>query len=181
MARSEKKAKRRINPFDVVIVLLVLCLLATFGYRIYKGVEDKSDSKTSKYVLSFHCSENVDSLADYLEKGTPVYLSANNEVLGYIYDGKDSVQVSLITEGETADDTVEGSETLAETDTVEKVPYNRAEVHGKIHLSEDVKVYNNGVYYSIGDINFSVGSKLSVFTEETVFTIVVESVTVIYK
>lgn len=181
MANGEKKAKRRINPFDIVIILLVLCLLATFGYRIYKGVEDKSDSKTSKYVLTFYCAENVNSLADYLDKGTPIYLSANNEILGYVYDGKDAISVSLITEGASETETDESTEALESTSEIEKVPYNSAEIRGKIHLSEDVKVYSNGVYYSIGDVNFAVGSKLAVFTEETVFTIVIESITQIDK
>ena len=67
------------------------------------------------------------------------------------------------------------------TSAEEKLPYNKADIHGKIHLSEDVKVYNNGVYYSIGDFNFAPGSKLTVFTEEAVFTIVVESITQIDK
>lgn len=179
MAQEVKKTKKRINPFDVVIVLLILCLLATFGYRIYKGVEDKSDSKTSNYVLTFHCTENVDSLAEYLEKGTAVYLYANDEILGYMYDGKDHVTVSVITEGETqADSEIESDGKSGE---IARSPYHRAEIHGKIHLSEDVQVYNNGVYYSVGDVNFAPGSKLAVFTEETIFTIVVDSITQIDK
>ena len=34
---SEKKVKERkkINPFDVVVILLVVCLLISFGYKIY--------------------------------------------------------------------------------------------------------------------------------------------------
>ena len=185
MARSEKKAKRRINPFDVVVVLLVIGLLATFVYRIYKGVEDKSDSETSKYVLTFTCVESIDSLAEYLDKGTPVYLQANNEILGYVYDGKDRVSVSIYTEGESTTDESETSSDASAAEEItsaeEKLPYNKADIHGKIHLSEDVKVYNNGVYYSIGDVNFAPGSKLTVFTEEAVFTIVVESITQIDK
>ena len=53
MARETKKAKRRVNPFDVMIVLLLLCLLATFGFRIYRGVADKNDSNVSEYILTF--------------------------------------------------------------------------------------------------------------------------------
>ncbi len=178
MANGEKKKRIRINPFDVVIVLLILCLLATFGYRIYNGVEEKSDSKTSNYVLTFACDQSVSSLADYLKKGTPVYLSANNEVLGYIYDGKNSVTVNVITE-ETSSDNIENTDDVQ--DMGEKSPYERAEIHGKIHLSEDVQVYKNGVYYTIKNVNFSVGSKLTVFTEEASFTLTVQSVSRVDK
>ena len=129
-------------------------------------------------MLTFTCDQSVSNLADYLKKGTPVYLSANNEVLGYIYDGNKSVTVNIITE-ETSTDNIESAD--AAQDNEEECPYKRAEIQGKIHLSEDVKVYKNGVYYTIKDVNFSVGSKLTVFTEEATFTFTVQSISRVDK
>lgn len=174
MARNEKKTRRGVNPFDVVIVLLVLCLLSTFAYRVYKGVENNESSSGSEYVLTFSCEGKTESLADYLEGGTPVYLSANNELLGHIFEGKEAITVSELSETETEGEADNRSE--SETVPGASSPYKDAHILGKISLSDNVAVYNNGVYYSIGDVNFTVGSELVIYTEKTFFTIRVESI-----
>ena len=120
-------------------------------------------------------------MGDYLEKGAPVYLSANKELLGYIHNGKDSVKVTLLTEAETEapveTGTSEETEAVsAESDTEQELKYRAANLEGKIRLSADVKVYSDGIYYSIGDINFAPGSVLVLYTEEAVFTVTVKSI-----
>lgn len=183
MARESKKAKKRVNPFDVIIVLLVLCLLATFGFRIYNGVATKNDSNVSDYILTFECNGKVNSLGEYLDAGTPVYLSANKEILGYIYEGKDAVKVTVLTEAETeaATEFVTSADVESEIDTTEAetekpLEYKKADIEGKIRLSANVNVYSGGVYYSIGDINFAPGSVLKIYTEEATFTVTVKSI-----
>ena len=105
MARNEKKAKRRVNPFDVMIVLLVLCLIATFIYRVYNGVSNKNDNSVSEYVLTFECDGKINSIGDYLDEGTPVYLLTSKELLGYMCGGDDEVKVTVLTEAETGTET----------------------------------------------------------------------------
>lgn len=184
MARDAKKAKKRVNPFDVMIVLLVLCLIATFGFRVYRGVSAKNDSNVSEYILTFECDGRINSLGEYLDAGTPVYLTANKELLGYIQGGKDAIKVTVLTEAETEaateSDTAVETESVAdasETETEKELEYKRSDIEGKIRLSADVKVYSGGVYYSIGDINFAPGSVIKVYTEEASFTLTVKSIT----
>ena len=173
MARKVKRSRRKVNPFDVLIVLLVLCLAATFAYRIYQGVAHKDDRNTSSYVLTFTCNGEVSSMTDYLKSGTPVYLSANGELLGYIYG--DEFKVEEITEP-AADGTETGE---VATENSKPLPYNNVNIEGKIILSSDLEVYSNGVYYSIGDINFAQGSKLTLYTEEASFTVTVKNITLV--
>ena len=178
MSREGRKAKRRVNPFDVVIILLVLCLVATFGYRIYKGVADKNDSNISSYVMTFECNGKISSLAEYLKAGTPVYIMANGELLGYVDKG--ALKVVEITENVTeapAESESDSSfEETEELETAKPLPYTEVNIEGKIQLSRDLKVYSNGVYYTIGDLNFAPGSTLTLYTEEAAFTVTVKSI-----
>ena len=161
MAKNENKIKKRVNPFDVVIVLLVLCLVATFVYRIYTGVANKGgDSNLSNYVLTFRCEGTVDSVNDYFDEGEAVYLSVNGELLGYV-SSKMTVE-EVTSEGEEAD-----------TSTF---PYKTVNITCEIRLSRDVNVHNNGVYYSAGSVNFAPGSTIQIYTEEVALNVVVESV-----
>ncbi len=83
------KEKRKINPFDVIVIILIVCLLFTFAYRIYVGVADESHRNEIKYVMEFECEEEYDSLLDHLSEGDAVYFAADGKLLGYLYAGED--------------------------------------------------------------------------------------------
>ena len=57
-----------------------------------------------------------------------------------------------------------------------KNEYERIDFSGKLRLSEDTNEVSSGNYYSIGEINFSKGSQIEVFTERASFTITVTAV-----
>ena len=59
---KKKRDRKKLNPFDVVVVLLILCLVGTLGYRVYEGVANPSFQKDSKYVVTFECDEEYNSV-----------------------------------------------------------------------------------------------------------------------
>ena len=157
---KKKRERKKINAFDVVIILLILCLIATFAYKIYDGVADPTMKKDAKYTLTFKCDDEYISLAKYLEDGEAVYFEKNGELLGNLY--KDSANAQLITvtgvsEGESGN-------------------YDKAILSGKLKLNANAVSVGSGNYYTVGDINVAVGSEINVYTEDTVFTLKVVSI-----
>jgi hypothetical protein len=89
MARNQKK-KKGINAFDAVVILLLLCLFATFAYRIYTGFGESDDGVAgSKYVMEFQCDKEYNSILRYLEGGDAVYFASDGKLLGYLYVGSE--------------------------------------------------------------------------------------------
>ena len=84
------KERKKINPFDVIVIILIVCLLVTFAYRIYAGVADESHRNEIKYVMEFECDEEYDSLLNHLSEGDAVYFAADGKLLGYLYASEDS-------------------------------------------------------------------------------------------
>lgn len=184
MAEKQKKAGSKINAFDILVILLVLCLIGTVAYRVYEGVaKDKVDS-TSKYVIEFEC-DDYDSLARYLAVGDEVYLSSNGALLGEIYRGRTDFQAIFVeTEAEettvseeTTDSTLIGGSDEEETEA--GVSYKPAKIKGKIRLNVSVTASREGSYYTLGEINFSKGSVINVYTEDTEFTITITNITTV--
>lgn len=188
MAKKLKKKKdsKKLNPFDVVVVLLILCLVGALGYRVYQGVADPSFQKDSKYVVTFECDEGYNSLVDYLENNEAVYFSANGELFGNLYAEKaGSDLISVITEAD-ADDTeiTDTEETEVENSGEESVEdpssaYEKVKFTGKLKLNSDAVFVSGGNYYAIGEMNFNWGSVIEVYTEDAVFTIKVTGISVI--
>lgn len=89
MKRAAKERKK-INPFDVIVIILIVCLLFAFAYRIYTGVADEAHRNEIKYVMEFECEEEYDSLLNHLAEGDAVYFAADGKLLGYLYAGEDS-------------------------------------------------------------------------------------------
>jgi hypothetical protein len=89
MKNKKNREMRRINPFDVIIVILIVCLLFTFAYRIYVGVADETHKNEIKYVMKFECEEEYNSLLDHLSEGDAVYF-ADGKLFGYLYAAEDS-------------------------------------------------------------------------------------------
>lgn len=151
---KKKRERKRINAIDVVIILLILCLIATFAYKVYDGVADPATKKDSKYVVSFVCEEYA-SLAKYLEDGEAVYFEKNGELLGNLFaEGGETPAVSV-------------SGDAAGNDGV----YETATLSGKLKLNANAVAVSSGNYYTVGDINIAAGSEIRVFTEDTVFTL----------
>lgn len=190
--KDAPKTKKRINPFDVVIVLLILCLLGALGYRVYDGVTVRNSNKESKYVMEFECERVYSSLSGYLNGNTAVYL-ADGELLGYIYTGKNGVDavhvIEKVTDTEgSAEETDEAFETDQEKDETSSSEvsesqeedtsfvYELVKLGGKIKLNGSTVKINNGGYYSVGEINFAAGSVIEVHTDKAVFTLRVVSI-----
>ena len=162
MANTSKK--RRINVIDVLIILLVLALLATVGYRIYDMITDNSDDKRSEFVIVFESGEEYRAMMDALADGDRVYFDSDGALLGFIYDNaEDGVDVIY----EVGDNnSAEGT-----ADIYEKIRFG-----GMIELSAEANEAENGGYVVIGNRNISVGSKIEVYTEKTTFTITVKGI-----
>lgn len=183
MAEKQKKSGLRINAFDILVILLVLCLIGTVAYRVYEGVaKDRVDS-TSKYVLEFEC-ENYDSLAKYLASGEEVYLSSNGALLGEIYRGRTDFQAIYVetsaeetTVSDETTDIIIGGSNDEETET--GMSYKPAKITGKLRLNVSVTASSEGSYYTLGDVNFSKGSVINVYTEDTEFTITITNITTV--
>ena len=89
MANNQKQRKG-INAFDAVVILLLLCLVATFAYRIFTGFGESEDGVSgSKYVMEFQCDGEYNSILRYLQSGDAVYLASDGKLLGYLYTGSE--------------------------------------------------------------------------------------------
>ena len=171
---NAKKSKRGINALDVVIVLLVICLLGTVGYRIYKGVSDPDINKESKYIVEYSCDGVYNSLADYIERGDAIYFAKNGERLGHAYLGKEDTHVLMnATEDKGGEEVESGTEA---ENAEEPVSYDKVSATGKLKLNADALYQKNGNIYEIGDISIAVGSVIEVYTVNTVFTITVTNI-----
>ena len=174
----KKKREKKITPFDVVIVLLVICLFGAFAYRVYDNVAAPRFEKNSQYIVSFSCNDDYNCVAKYLEDGEAVYLSSNGELLGYLYAsnaGENPVTVisEATTEAPATETEVEGEDQHTET---EEVFYNPMIFIGNLKLNAEAVAVSNGNYYIVGDVNIARGSAVDVYTEDAVFTIVISDI-----
>lgn len=164
---EKKKDRKKINAFDVVIVLLILCLIATFAYRVYDGVSDPTMKKDSKYVVAFEVNDEYISLCKYLENGEAVYLENSGELLGHLYSDNAGESVLSIVGGADEEESEESTEYVYET----------VKLAGKLKLNAEATAISDGNYYTVGTTNIAKGSVVNVYTSDTVFTLKVVSVT----
>ena len=187
--RDGERVKKKVNPFDVIIVLLLICLLGTLAYRVYDGVSVENADQESRYVVRFECDEAYNSLMGYLGADTAVYFD-DGELLGYIYDGKDDIDRVQVIERLTEElpeelpeeqdtssvendaDSVEEDSESAETAFI----YEKVKLGGSVRLNHSTVKVENGGYYVVGDNSFAVGSLIKVHTEKAVFTLRVVSI-----
>lgn len=159
------KSKKRLNVIDVLIILLVVALIATVAYRIYAGVSEKRSSLQSRYFITFECDSEYNSMLKYLTGGKAVYFCSNGELLGYLYDADKEDGIDAVYEIKS------GDSSNAELSDETMYTYRKVRLAGWIKLdSEAVKVRNGG-YISINGSNITEGSVISVFTDETEFTL----------
>ena len=198
---NERKEKKRLNVFDAVIILLLLCLLISFGYRIWAGMESNSSGmREAYYVLEFECDAEYDSLLRYLEHGDAVYFAADGKLLGYLYAGEDDENGAIYeivddipTFAGDVDEKEEGTEAASESGAavgeydnslytpapLPETVYEVIRLGGQIALNSETVKVKSGNYYFIGETNFTEGSVIEVYTIDAVFTLKVVNVEII--
>ena len=159
------KNKKRFNVVDALIIMLVLALLITVGYRVYRQITDNDNIEKCEYVIEFLSDEEYyNSMTDVLKEGDEVYFCSDGVFMGYLYDSKtDSYGVIY--------DAESGEAESAETNIYEKKCFG-----GLIALSTDANEVKGSDYLVIGGRNISVGSRIEVYTEKATFTIMVISI-----
>ena len=162
--KKTSKSRRRLNVIDVLIIMLVIALLATVGYRIYAQITDNSGDKKSDYVVVFESDEEYRAMIGALKKNDKVYFCSDGVLMGYLYD-KNNDDKALIYEVSTQDDNSKNDEL-----------YEKISFGGMIALSAQADKVKGSDYLVIGDRNISVGSRIEVYTEKATFTITVKSI-----
>ena len=159
--RAKTKKKVRLNVIDVLIIILTIALIATVVYRIYTGISDKTSPSKSKYIVTFECEDEYSSLVNYLEAGKAVYFASNGTLLGNMCVYAGNTAPAFVVDDNSASNSFS---------------YERAHIRGCLKMSGEAIKSASGSYYSIGDVNVTVGSRIEVYTNEAAFTIVVKSI-----
>ena len=163
---SEKTKKRvRLNVIDVLVIILVIALIATVVYRLYTGIDNKISPASSKYVITFEADDQYNSLTEYLSNGKAVYFASNGQLLGKMYTPSGKSAPACIVEDDAASDQRQNDFT-----------YEKVCIEGYMKMSSEAIKSTSGEHYSIGEINVTVGSRIDVYTNETVFTLTVKSI-----
>ena len=68
----KKKERKRLNVIDVVIILLLVALVGTAGFRIYTEVTSGESSKQSNIVVTFEAEVEDEGIINYLKSGNAV-------------------------------------------------------------------------------------------------------------
>ena len=171
MAKSvkEKREHRRLNAFDVMLILLMICLVAALGYRVYSGVSSPDVVKDSKCIVEFECDGVYNSLIDYIDNNEVVYFKNSGEVFGCIYMGKEDLHaLEIVTDAVDPEEESSGDE--------EEISYELVKARGKLKLNADAIASDEGNYFTVGDIGFTVGSIIEVYTDDAVFTLKITAI-----
>ena len=181
--KNAGKEKRKLNAFDVLVIFLVICLLATFAYRIYEGVSEENNRGSSKYLLRFECKSEYNSILKHLPAGEAVYIASTGELLGYINAGSSGEAALYIITEEVPSESEEasGGET-AESNVSEaenRDAYDKVTLSGEIRLSGDASKRHDANLYTVGSMNITAGSEFNVYTKNAEFTLTVVSISAI--
>lgn len=153
-----KKERKRLNVIDIVIILLLVALVGTAGYRIYNEVTKGEAAGQGNILLMFEAEVDDGGIVDYLKDGNAVYFTTDKTQLGTLYDrssddGHGPVYAISVDES--------GKTTLI----------------GSLRLVADARKATGGDYYVINGRNINVGAKLDVYTDTAVLKITVKSIT----
>jgi len=152
-----KKERKGLNVIDVVIILLLVALIGTAGYRIYTEVTSGGAAAQSNIVLTFEAQVEDEGIVNYLKNGNAVYFTTDKAQLGNLCDV----------------DSEDGQGPVVVIGTAEN---GRLTVRGTLKLVADARKVSGREYYVINGRNISVGSKLDVYTENAVLKITVKSI-----
>lgn len=190
---TARKTPRKINVFDVVIILLIVLLIGTLIYRIYISNDKESTQSGTKYVIYFECDNVYNSLISYLEEDEAVYLQSG-ELLGYFYckDGDEKGAVyelvdDIPTYAEELDKSSEESIQIKNDDNISvdeasnitNTNYRMIKIGGNIRLSYEAVRVQKGNYFSIGNTNITEGSTVKVFTDDAEFILTVKDIVIV--
>ena len=85
MAKNRPTEKTRFNVFDLLIILIVIACIVALVLRIYVFNKNALDKKVN---VSFSVNNVMETTAEKMnssiKNGTVVYLTSNNEVIGYV-------------------------------------------------------------------------------------------------
>lgn len=154
-----KKERKRLNVIDVVIILLLVALIGTAGYRIYTEVAKEESDSQSNIIVSFEAEVEDEGILNYLGDGSAVYFTTDKTQLGNLFDPTEGDVLGAVYK-----EKVEESGIIT--------------VCGTLRLHEDAHKAQNGEYYVINDRNITVGSTLDVYTDTAVLRITVKSIEV---
>lgn len=178
MSENTKKKKYAFNVFDVFIILLVIILIASAVYRISQTSAEKANQDNPVYTVYFECDGEYESLAKYLSDGEEVYIKSTGELLGYIYKSADMLGDTAI---HVKDDGTQApmeepteAKPKAESETADL--YERVDFVGKLKLNGNAVKGREGSYYTVEELNITVGSVIEVYTDDTEFTIIVKQI-----
>ena len=156
--RSSSKEKKRLNIFDVLIIVVVIACVAAIGVRVYftANVNNADESVVITYEVYGISAEN----AEEFTQGKKIYLQSNDAEVGII-----NTVIKNASRVEAIDD--DG------TITVVGDPY-LITVTGKMTLYG--KTSDSGFFVN-GQTQISLGSSLSVYTDRNMFTLTVVEMT----
>lgn len=152
----KKKERKRLNVIDVVIILLLVALVGTAGFRIYTEVTSGESSKQSNIVVTFEAEVEDEGIINYLKSGNAVYFTTDKTQLGNLYDGNAEDELGAVYK-------VDG-------------PKGKITVQGTLRLVAEARKAKDGEYYVINGRNINVGSRLDVYTDTTLLKITIKSI-----
>ena len=192
MSMDNGKFKRKINAFDIFVIFLVLCLLGTLIFRMYRGVARERNNEKAEFIMQFDCDEGFDSMSEYVKEGDRVYLSSSGTLLGYIIKDSENTGNALyenntvVTEQTSESASENAEEAGTDTDrlnsadsekneelTTMDMSYNVVSLSGEMRLNGNLQRSSGGNYFVLEDVNITVGSRLTVYTDNVEFTITV--------
>lgn len=182
MNENKKKKKLSFNVLDVFVILLVVILILTAVYKITQASSSKANEDNPVYMIEFECTGEYNSLVKYLSDGEEIYLKSTGELLGYLYRSADFLGTDAIfviqpeNDGEEDNGSQAGEKTGITKDPHGVDIYRQVSYWGKIKLNGNFEKSHTGAYYSLGDLNITVGSVLEVYTDDTLFTLTVKRI-----
>ena len=72
--------KKRLNWFDIVIIVLVI-LIAFAGYKFFNKTSDTTKTTASEITFTVEIKNNGNNLKDVVKVGDKVYIPDNTKIL----------------------------------------------------------------------------------------------------
>lgn len=152
----KKKERKRLNVIDVVIILLLIALVGTAGFRIYTEVSSGGSTRQSNIVVTFEAEIEDEGIINYLKSGNAVYFTTDKTQLGNLYDANSEDELGAVYK-------------VAEAK-------GKITVEGTLRLVAEARKAQNAEYYVINGRNINVGSRLDVYTDTAQLKITIKSI-----
>ncbi|MBR6049613.1 MAG: DUF4330 family protein [Clostridia bacterium] len=156
--RSSPKEKKRLNIFDVLIIVVVIACVAAIGVRVYFTTHAQTDDESA--VITYEVYGISEENAAEFAQGKKIYLQSNGAEIGMI-----NTVVRSASRVEAIED--DGSITVVGDPYLITVT-GRMTLYGKT---------SEGGFFIGGQTPISLGSSLSVYTDRNMFTLTVVEMT----